>query len=198
MADPKLPLPNLAGKTVPIVEVTVGTVLYRSHNLAYGPIYFGKRMLQRFDDPKGEYGVLYAAHDRAGAFVETYLRFPAPTLIGRSDLDSGGCASVNVTRSLRLVPLHSHHLVPLAATAEVTHGSSKDYTLPWLWSRAIYEHDPAIDGIEYKSRHDDSLACVALFDRASNGLQVAAPTTSWSSNVRVLGSILDRYNVALL
>ena len=54
MADPKLPLPNLAGKAVPIVEVTAGTVLYRSHNLAYRPIYFGKRMLQRFDDPKGE------------------------------------------------------------------------------------------------------------------------------------------------
>ena len=117
--------------------------------------------------------------------------------IGRSDLDSGGRSAQRNTITEACTDSTADHLVPLAATAEVTHGSSKDYTLPWLWSRAIYEHDPAIDGIECKSRRDDSLTCVALFDRASNGLQVAAPTVSWSSDVRVLGSILDRYNVAL-
>jgi len=80
MAGRPKPLPDLAKKTIPIVDLIEGTVIYRSHSLAYGPIYFGKRKLQRFDDPKVEYGVLYVAHERAGAFVETYLRFPAPGL----------------------------------------------------------------------------------------------------------------------
>ena len=74
----------------------------------------------------------------------------------------------------------------------------QDYSLPWLWSRAIYEHDATIDGIEYRSRHDDSLVCVAVFERAGDALQVASPTASWSSDVRLLGSILDRYNVEVL
>lgn len=192
------PLPDLKGKTVPIVEIPQGTTLYRSHSLRYGPIFFGKKKLHRFDDPHGKYGVLYVAREPAGAFVETFLRFPAPTLIGRSDLDSSGCANIEAMREMRFVPLHSHYMVPLGVTAQVAHGPASAYDLSRLWSRAIYEHATDVDGIEYRSRHDDSLICLAIFDRAEDALRVTLASPSWTAPSTRLAPLLDKYKVDLM
>lgn len=153
------PLPDLTHRHIPSVEIGKRNFLFRSHRLSQDARYFGKARRYRFDDPVGAYGVLYAAHAPDGAFVETFLRFPIPTLMDRSDLDARGCARIEVTRDLRLVPLHSHHLVPLGATAEVAHGPESAYGLPQSWSRAIHEHPDQFDGIQYRSRHDDNALC---------------------------------------
>ncbi len=55
----------------------------RLHWREYGAIYFGKERLHLFDDPQGEYGVLYLAEDEYGAFVETFGRNPEKRLRDR-------------------------------------------------------------------------------------------------------------------
>ena len=44
---------------------------------AVNPIFFGRTRQNRFDDPLGEFGVLYAAEDAYGAFAETFGDFAA-------------------------------------------------------------------------------------------------------------------------
>jgi hypothetical protein len=160
-------------------------------------LYFGSAKRHRFDDPEGVYGVLYVARSAEGAFVETFLRFPAPTLLSRSDLDDCGCATMEVVHELRLVPLHGKYLVHLGATAQICHGPQSQYDLPRLWSRAIYEHADAVDGIEYKSRHNDDLLCCALFDRTAGALAAAGASASWTADATLLGTLLNEYDVAL-
>lgn len=195
MAIDDEPLPRLQGEPLFTTSIPPGTRIYRSHHLARSPLFFGKGPRFRFDDPRGEYGVLYAAAEPSGAFVETFLRFPTPTFLSREDLGLRGCAVIEVTRRLQLVPLHSEHLVRLRATAEIAHGAS--YRLPQTWSRAIYEHSATYDGIEYRSRHDDSQLCYAVFDRADDSLNIIAGSTSWTADSLRLRDLLDRYKVEI-
>ena len=43
---------------------------------------------------------------------------------------------------------------------------------PQLWSPALGEHGDQPEGILYRSRHDDSALCVAVYDRAKDGLAI--------------------------
>jgi hypothetical protein len=190
------PQPLLAGRALTHVEVAAGSRLYRSHPADFDPIYFGKGRAYRFDDPAGTYGVFYAAHRLEGAFVETFLRRPGRTYLDRGDLARRSLSAVKVNRALQLLPLHGPHLVQAGATAEVTHGPADQYTLPQRWSAAIHDHG-GFDGIEYRSRHDDELLCVALFDRARSAIEPAGLPVNWMADADLLGKILDRYGVAL-
>src|SRR5205814_6301735 len=79
--------------------------------------------------------------------------------------------SVEVRRDLRLVPIHGSSLARLGVTAELASGS--DYSASQSWSRALWEHSDVPDGIFYRSRHDDSALCVAVYDRSKDGLITA-------------------------
>src|SRR5574338_1612883 len=48
--------------------------IYRIHDKDCDPIFFGRTCRYRFDDPDKVFGVLYAAVNREGAFVEAVLR----------------------------------------------------------------------------------------------------------------------------
>jgi hypothetical protein len=79
-------------------------------------------------------------------------------------------------------------------TAELATGS--DYALSQLWSRVLWEHSDEPDGILYRSRHDDSALCVALFDRAKGALEVVGDY-SLAEDSRQLARLLRRYGLAL-
>ena len=83
-----------------------------------------------------------------------------------------------VRRELRLAPIHGTSLARLGVTAELASGS--DYERSQLWSRALWEHSDRPDGVLYRSRHDDSALCVAVFDRAKDILAIVRdePTDS--------------------
>lgn len=195
MADAGEPQPRLTGGDVPAVPVAAGTEFYRSHHADYGPIYFGKGPVYRFDDPAGVYGVLYAAHQLAGAFAETHLRKPGRRYVDRADLAQRRWSRLRTVRPLRLLPLHGRHLAQAGATAEVTHGPADRYDLPRRWSSAA--HAAGFDGIEYRSRHDDDQLCVALFERRDPAVVPSGPPNDWFSNLSVLARILDRYAMEL-
>lgn len=88
------------------------------------------------------------------------------------------------SRSLSLVDITGPGLPPIGADARLADGS---YGVSQRWALAFHEHPDRPDGILYRSRHDPSRLCVAIFDRA-------APTLS----ARSLGSLADPHNATLL
>lgn len=63
----------------------------------------------------------------------------------------------------------------------------------------LHDHPDVPDGIRYRSRHDPSLVCLAIFDRASERLLAErSGSLVEPRNVRLLSAILDRYDFGLL
>jgi len=93
------------------------------------------------------------------------------------------------------VPLHGPSLARLGSTAELA--ASGDYYSPsQAWSRALWEHTDGPDGLVYRSRHDDSALCIAVYDRAKESLAVVADH-SLADDSRLLARLLKRYDLGL-
>jgi len=75
---------DLDERELPIVSLA-GPRL-RLHAAELEPDFFGRTGVNRFDDPEGEFGVLYAAEDAFGAFIEVYGRDPGLNLVVETDL----------------------------------------------------------------------------------------------------------------
>jgi hypothetical protein len=101
---------------------------------------------------------------------------------------------VEARRDLRLVPIHGSSLARSGVTAELTSGSN--YAASRLWSRARWEHSDKPDGILYRPRHDDSALCVAVYDRAKDGLAVVGDRCL-SEDDQQLARLLRRYGLGL-
>lgn len=85
-------------------------------------------------------------------------------------------------------------LARIGATAEVTHGPLP-YDLPHSWSRALHEHPAAVDGIAYRSRHDDDEVCYAVFDHAQPVTEVER--RSDLENDDMFLDLMLRYDIGL-
>jgi RES domain len=72
------------------------------------------------------------------------------------------------------------------------------YATARQWAQAIHDHPQKIDGIRYRSRHDDARYCYGIFDRCANELQEKNVGNLLESNPRLLAKILDFYSYALL
>ena len=127
-------------------------------------------------------------------FAETFLRNPPVKILALDDLAGRSVATVEVRRDLRLVPIHGSSLARLGVTAELASG--KDYVESQLWSRALWEHGARPDGILYRSRHDDSALCVAVYDRAKDGLAIVQDHSLVEDPQR-LARLLKRYGLGL-
>jgi RES domain len=191
---PKMVLP----KRLPVRCVRVGTHWMRinlqgRNALWFGPL-AGHSPIHRFDDPAGQFRVCYLGTNLEVCFAETFLRNPPVTILALDDLSARNVATVEVRREMRLVPLHGSSLARLGTTAEVASGG--DYEISQLWSRALWEHRNQPDGIVYRSRHDDSAFCIALYDRAKDGLSVL-DEVSLAENPQRLAKLLRRYRLGL-
>lgn len=155
-----------------------GTELFRIHSTSYGPLWFGpgegEPPRYRFDAPDGEYGALYVAQTPAGAFAEVFLREPRriPRLIASSELENRVLSQIIVLKPLVLAKLRGPGLSWHKTTAAVSSSGESEYARAQQIALAVFQDDRGLDGIEYRSRHDDDeLACV-IFDRAEPSLQV--------------------------
>ena len=191
------PIPALP-KRLPMRHVKVGTRWMRIHAQARSPLWFGpargRQPIHRFDDPTGRFRVCYFGTTVEVCFAETFLRNPPVRILGFDDLARRSIATVEVLRDLQLVPIHGRNLARLGVTAELA--SDSNYATSQLWSRALWEHSDRSDGILYRSRHDDSALCVALYDRAKDGLAIVQDH-SLARDHQQLARLLRRYGVGL-
>jgi hypothetical protein len=155
---------------------------FRLHGEEHAPLHFGSSGLNRFDAPDGEFGVLYLGDSFHCCFVETYGRIDraARMVVTRQELMKRRLSSVRFARPLRLVDLSGAGLARIGADNRLC---TADYRVAQRWSRALWSHPDLPDGLLYRSRHDPSRLCAALFERAAD---VATGTS--------LGNLLDPAN----
>ena len=170
----------------------------RMHPVEYDPVFFGKTGLGRFDDPESEYGVLYAAEDAFGAFVESFGRAPGRNIVSWPKLRSRPLSRIGVAEtgvSLRMVDLTGAGLAWIGATADLTSGH---YRAAQRWSQALHEHPSEPDGLLYRLKHDPSRKGVAIFERAA-GLEAEFFGTLISpKHAKLLAAILEEYGFGLV
>jgi hypothetical protein len=170
----------------------------RIHAQARNALWFGpargRPPIHRFDDPVGRFRVCYFGTAIEVCFAETFLRNPPVRILALDDLAGRSIATVEVRRDLRLVPIHGPSLARLGVTAELASGN--DYTTSQFWSRALWEHSDQPDGILYRPRHDDSALCVAVYDRARDGLAIVQDH-SLAEDPQQLAGLLRRYGLGL-
>lgn len=194
------PPADLSTRKLPILEFQ-GKMLriFRQEFTKSGPqagiLHFGRSMTERFDDPKGKYGVCYLGADDYACFIETFGRARRKE-IDRVLLSERGIAEVSASTVLKLVNITGRGLAHVGAAGEVSAG---DHILSQNWSRAFYEHSQEPDGIYYCARHDLSKYCIALFARAKGKVRVASYMNFLDTQYQArLGQILDHYQFALL
>ena len=185
-------------KRLPLRRVRSGTRWMRIHAQARNALWVGPARghppIHRFDDPAGRFRICYFGTTLEVCFAETFLRNPPVRILALEDLVSRSRATVEVRRDLRLVPVYGLSLARLGVTAELATGS--DYGLSQLWSRILWEHRDQPEGILYRSRHDDSALCVALFDRAKGALAIVRDCPL-AEDSKELARLLRRYGLAL-
>jgi RES domain len=154
----------------PITRVAKGAVLHRVHGETRAARWYGRRdATSRWDDPDGDYGVLYLGRSPVGAFAETLLRTPADRDVLWSRAEQRRQAAFKTLEPLQLATLHGAGLAWFEVTAAQI--AESDYTTPQGLSRRIHAIFP-VDGIQYRSRFDNDELCVALFDRADPKLEL--------------------------
>lgn len=188
------PLRDIAERRLTIL--TTSQPWYRLHKRARAPLFYGRSRQNRFDAPGGEYGVLYAGADAHCAFIETFGHTTGGRLISVHQLDLRLLTELQVTAPLRLADLTGTGLARLGADERLCAG---DYSDSQEWSGALYDHPERPDGLVYRSRHDPSRICVAIYERAAPSLQVAGSTSLTAPGGQILfNSFLSAYDFGLL
>lgn len=155
------PPEDLSERKLPLITFLSGTTFFRVYQAKYSAIHYSNSMDGRFDTPEG---VLYLGADEFAAFRETIGRFSQYRLISTEQLDIRRMALIQITKDLSLVDLTGKGLTLLNADARLLSG---DYQIAQEWSKALQDHSSQPDGIYYRSRHDPSRFCLALYEQAT-------------------------------
>jgi len=186
---------DLARRELPLVPASGR--LYRVHRTRHTPLFFGKTGGNRFDDPRREFGVLYAGCSGACAFVETFAEPLDVPFVTWAELAGRKLSEIEIVRPLRLASLVGRDLRRLGADARLF---AAEHDVAQAWSRALHDHPARPDGIRYPARHDPGEQAVALFDRARPFLRarVARAALGAPRNRALLGALLDRYGLGVV
>lgn len=95
---------------------------------------------------------------------------------------------------LSLIRLHSEGLPRLALSADIPHRTPHEQCQ--ALALAVHAHGDVVDGIEYRSRWDDSRLCVALFDRAA--AKVSAKDRIRLDDLARVRGVLAHYDVGVI
>ncbi|HEX2201945.1 MAG TPA: RES family NAD+ phosphorylase [Longimicrobium sp.] len=192
MTAPPAPLPT--------VVVPARTVFWRIHPRGRDALWFGpdpsSGPLNRFDAPAREYGVCYLGDSLEVAVAETLIRVPGPArVVARARLHERSASQLVLREPLRVVQLEGPGLVRLGASADLVHAFP--YGACQRMALEFWSHPDAVDGIQYRSRWDNSRLCWALFDRARDKL--GAPLgTLWLGDPNVVVPVLDHYDIGVV
>ncbi len=171
---------------------------FRAHRCRRDPLFFGRSGQWRYDDPERSYGVLYVAADLEGAFVEGCLHDSAvgttTPLLSERFLKRRCAAKIRFAGRLKLVDLSGPGLAAIGADARLCVG---DYRVAQRWSRALWSHPQRPDGILYLSRHNPSMVCAAVFDRAPTAAAEQLGPFLGPRLIQQTAAFLDAYGVGL-
>ena len=188
------PSPDLATCDLPITEMHCRW--YRIHRLTREAIFFGKHNDNRFDAPKGEFGVLYVGESKAAAFIETFGQNTGYPFVQKSELSSRSLSIIESSRPLKFVDLTASGLAKIGADNRLCDG---DRALSGRWSGALHANFTLPDGLYYRARHDPSECCAAIFDRTNAVLQSTdSICMSKDSLSGELLTLLSRYRFGLI
>ena len=135
--------------------------------------------------------MLYAGNDVHCAFIETLGHNTGVRLVSVSDLRARAVARLDARRPLHVVDLTGPGLGRLGADERLCAG---DYDVAQLWSLALHEHLQRPDGLLYRSRHDPSRLCVAIYERAAQALvSVHLHNLADPLHTTLLADLLDTY-----
>lgn len=186
-------------KRLPVTTLPAGTTLWRVHRREHGALWFGPApgtpARGRFDAPGGEFGMCYFGRSLAVAVAETLVRGSRTRLIDRADLEARTASTFTTRGPLRLLQFEGAGLVRLGIGEEQAHAA--EYAATQRMMLDLFERDTDLAGIQYRSRWDNSLLCVALFDRAAHTLG-NAEHHHWLSDPAVIAPTLDRYGLEIV
>lgn len=182
------------------IQLDAGEIIVRVHRKGQGAVFFGpptgKPPQNRFDAPAGEYGILYAARRLEGAFVETLLRRSSGRIVRRDFIEERQWTPLRLVRPVTLAKIMDEGLLFHGVDASVS--ASDDYGPSRALALDLYNDFPTLEGLAYRSRHNNGEICYALFDRVATSDLVELPGHLFENNrarvdelVRLHGAILD-------
>jgi RES domain len=158
-------------------------------------LYFDRTGKGRFDSPDQGYGILYVGADVYASWIECYGRTHGAKGVSEAALRQRNLYAIDSQRELVFADLTGNGLVKIGADARLSSGS---YAVARQWAEAIHDHPQQVDGIRYRSRHDDERYCYGIFDRCANDLQENNLGNLLEANPRLLAEILGCYDYGLL
>lgn len=145
------------------------TPFIRIHHESRGPVWFGPGAghppAYRFDAPAGEFGVMYVAEHLEGAFVETVLRKRTGRIVVRTFVEARQWTRLSSDRPLVLAKAFDEGLSFHGLDSNIS--SSDSYADCQAFALAVHSTFPHVDGIAYRSRHDNGQISYALFERCA-------------------------------
>jgi hypothetical protein len=128
-----------------------------------------------------------------GVFAETLLHSPSRRILHLAEIQQRSFTTVRLQREVTLVQLHGPGLNMLDITADIVDG---DLDICGELARSLWERTERVDGLEYRSRHDNGEIVVALFDRAEDAIALESTNPLGMYHELVVENI-ERYGVGL-
>jgi hypothetical protein len=170
--------------------------IVRIHHKDNGAIWFGPKTglppAYRFDAPAAEYRMMYAAVAIDGAFVETILHGKTEEqIVSRAYVDQRAWTEFTTLRPLKLMKLYDEglfwHGTDASISAMPSYAKSREIAL------AAFREGPDLDGITYRSRHDNGELCFALFDRVTSADFDPGRTRIFHEHPDIRDSLMAKY-----
>lgn len=178
-----------------VVGLSAGTPILRVHWRSNGPLWFGPAAGappgNRFDAPAGQYGTMYAAEELVGAFAETVLRKGA-RIIGWPIVEKRSWSTLQLERNVTLAQLHGDGLLSWGVTSDICTGDN--YGPSQALSLALF--DLGLDGIAYRSRHNNDRICYALFDRIAAADFTILDTSHFQNAPKIADALVRQHKAA--
>ena len=174
----------------------IDSTIVRIHHQDNGPTWFGPKPgfppAYRFDAPGGEYRTMYAAEEIDGAFVETILHGKTDKqIVAKEFVDQRAWTVIAVRRPLMLMKLYDDGLFWHRTDASVS--AANDYTESRRVALAAFQEHRTLDGVTYRSRHDNGKRCFALFDRIATGEFEPGPRRLFRDNASKRDELVAKY-----
>ncbi len=173
-----------------------GSAIIRIHHQDNGAIWFGPKPglppAYRFDAPAGEYRTMYAAAAIEGAFVETILYGKAEQqIVSQAYIDQRAWSELTILRPLTLLKLYDDGLFWHRTDASIS--AIPEYTRSRQIALAAFRESPDLDGVVYRSRHDNGELCFALFSRVATTDLDPGHTRLFRAHPRIRDSLMAKY-----